>query len=204
MERFQNLDITDLDSDPFKQFSLWFEDAKKFVPLYPEAMSVATVDNNGYPQTRYVLLRGFKPPVFQFFTNYNSDKGQQLTQNPKASLLFYWKDLGRQIRITGDVNKSSTLDSDQYWLTRPQESQIHAVVSQQSHVLKSLDDFLSSVKNLENEYKNKSLSRPENWGGYDVTAKTFEFWQEGQFRLHHRFRYETTKTGAWKIDRLNP
>jgi pyridoxamine 5'-phosphate oxidase len=203
MERFQNLDLQDLNSNPFEQFSLWFADAKKHIALYPEAMSVATLDAKGYPQTRYVLFRGYKPPVFQFFTNYSSDKGQQLEKHPKASLLFYWKEIGRQVRITGDVQKSSKEDSDAYWNTRPQESQIHAMVSDQSSPLASLDIFLNAVKSKEDKYIGQKIPRPENWGGFDVTAQSFEFWQEGEFRLHHRFRYE--KSGNyWGIERLNP
>ena len=204
MERFQNLELKDLQSDPFEQFNLWFADAKKHISLYPEAMSVATLDSKGYPQTRYVLFRGFKPPVFQFFTNYNSDKGQQLEQHPKASLLFYWKEIGRQVRITGDVQKSSVYDSNAYWNTRPQESQIHAMVSDQSSPLESLDHFLKKVESEEKKHSGQTITRPENWGGYDVTAHTFEFWQEGEFRLHHRFRYEKSNSGLWMIARLNP
>lgn len=204
MERFQNLELQDLDSNPFKQFNRWFEEAKKHVPLYPEAMSVSTLDSEGYPQSRLVLFRGFKPPVFQFFTNYNSAKGTEILQHPKVGLLFYWKDLGRQIRITGDVTKSSKEDSDDYWNTRPLESQIHSSLSNQSHELKDFKKFLDEVKDLEQKNKGQKIPRPENWGGFDVIAKTFEFWQEGPFRLHHRFKYEPLNAHEWSIKRLNP
>lgn len=204
MNRFQNLELTDLNKSPFEQFNVWFDEAQKFVSLYPEAMSVSTLDAEGYPNSRYVLLRGYKPPIFQFFTNYNSDKGQQLIHHPKASLLFYWKDLGRQIRIWGDVKKSSKEDSDTYWNTRPLESRIHAMASNQSHEVQDFSQFLKKIESLEKEYQHKTITRPENWGGFDFKANKFEFWQEGEFRLHHRFRYTSTDGKTWKIARLYP
>lgn len=204
MNRFQNLKLKDLKSNPFQQFDLWFDDAKKNISLYPEAMSLATLGKDGYPQTRYVLLRGYKPPVFQFFTNYNSDKGQQLIEHPKASLLFYWKELGRQIRISGTVKKSSDPDSDAYWATRPNESRIHAMASNQSHEVQNFQDFLNLVNELEKKHLGENIPRPKNWGGFDFTAQKFEFWQEGEFRLHHRFVYSKTNTNDWQIKQLYP
>lgn len=150
------------------------------MPLYPEAMSISTIDKEGYPQSRYVLFRGFKPPVFQFYTNYNSDKGEQLLDNPKACLLFYWKDIGRQVRITGKAVKSSKEDSDTYWKDRPHESQIHALSSNQSDELLDFQKYLDYIKALESKFKDRSVPRPENWGGFDFTAKNFEFLARGR------------------------
>ncbi len=204
MDRFKNLDIKDLSQSPFTQFETWFEFAKKNVSLYPEAFSVSSIDQEGYPNSRYVLLRGYKPPIFQFFTNYNSQKGQSLLQNPKACMLFYWKDLGQQIRIWGDVKKSSTEDSDVYWTTRPLESRIHAMASNQSAEVKDFKEFLNLIHKLEKDYEHKNLPRPKNWGGFDFTAHKFEFWQEGEFRLHHRFLYTQSSKKDWAIQRLYP
>ncbi len=204
MKRFQNLKKSDLDLNPFSQFNLWYEDAKKHVPLYPEAMCLSTIDKKGYPRSRYVLFRGFKPPIFQFYTNYNSDKGNQLLNNPKACLLFYWKDIGRQIRITGQADKSSADESDAYWSSRPFESQIHALSSDQSHTLKDFEKYLERIESLENQFKNKSVPRPENWGGFDFTAENFEFWQEGECRLHQRFTYKQSSKDLWDIKQLYP
>lgn len=204
MNRFQNLEKEDLNPDPFKQFSLWFEDAKKEISLYPEVMSVSSINSEGYPESRYVLLRGFKPPVFQFYTNYNSDKGQQLLQNPKAHLLFFWKELGRQVRILGTVKKSSAEDSDAYWKSRPQESQIHAIASDQSSELKDFSSFLKHIESLKEQYHHQNIERPAHWGGFDLTANKFEFWQEGEFRLHRRFVYTPTTQNTWDIQQLYP
>lgn len=212
MERFQKLALADLNLNPFDQFKKWFDEAKEKIELYPDAMALSSIDTDGYPSSRFVLLRGYKPPVLQFFTNYNSDKGQSLLDNPKASLLFYWKDLGRQVRIWGDVKKSSISDSDQYWKTRPNESQIHAMVSNQSSELVNFDEFLAQVKTIEAQFKNASIERPLNWGGFDFTPNKFEFWQEGEFRLHHRFVYrlsgqdpkDANNETSWDIKQLYP
>lgn len=204
MNRFQHLEIKDLKPNPFDQFSDWFEDAKKHISLYPEVMSLSSIDKEGYPESRYVLLRGFKPPVFQFYTNYNSDKGQELLQNPKSNLLFFWKELGRQVRIVGQVTQSSKEDSDIYWKTRPHESQIHALSSNQSSEVKNFSEFLDIVESNKQKFENKIVPRPLHWGGFDFTALRFEFWQEGEYRLHHRFVYSQNNDKTWDIKRLYP
>jgi pyridoxamine 5'-phosphate oxidase len=212
MDRFQKLTISDLCANPFDQFKKWFDESKEKIDLYPEAMSLSSLDAQGYPSSRYVLLRGYKPPILQFFTNYNSEKGQSLIENPKASLLFYWKEIGRQVRIWGDVKKSSIADSDQYWKTRPNESQVHAMISNQSSELENYEEFLAQVKIIDEKFKNSSIERPLNWGGFDFTPTKFEFWQEGEFRLHHRFVYSLINPAtkdinneiSWSIKQLYP
>lgn len=202
-QRFKTLIKSDLSADPFLQFEKWFKTAKKEVKLYPEAMALSTIDLEGYPTSRNVLLRGFLPPYFQFFTNYNSDKGKELIKTPQASLLFYWKDLGRQIRIWGKVEKASPLESDNYWYTRPDESRLHAWASDQSSEVADLETLKKNISAIEEKFRDKIITRPPHWGGFNLKATKFEFWQEGEFRLHHRFAY-IKENESWIIKRLNP
>lgn len=204
-QRFQLLNKADLNPDPFLQFKLWFDLAHEKIKLYPEHMVLSTVDADMYPQSRIVLLRGLKPPYFQFYTNYQSDKAVQAQSHVKASILFYWKELGKQIRVIGNIEKCSDLESDQYWSTRPRESQIHAWASAQSAAIDSYEDLKKNVADIESKFrKDLTIPRPPHWGGLQLNAQKFEFWQEGEFRLHHRFVYKKTSSDTWSITRLNP
>ena len=202
--RFQRLQKSDLDPSPFEQFQKWWLIAQEQVKLYPEFMILSTVDEKNYPQSRVVLLRGFTPPYFQFFTNYNSHKSTELQKHPKASLLFFWKELGKQIRILGQVTPCTEMDSDNYWNTRPRESQIHAWASAQSAPIANYETLLNNVKDIEEKFKDTPIPRPPHWGGLQLEAESFEFWQEGEFRLHHRFTYSKISPQQWQITRLNP
>lgn len=203
--RFQALNDSDLLTSPFEQFEKWWQLAQKEVALYPEHMILSTLDEDMYPQARVVLLRGFKPPYFQFFTNYKSQKSVHLLKHSKASLLFFWKELGKQIRVWGEVGACSEIESDTYWSTRPRESQIHAWASAQSSPVNSFDDLKAQVQMMEEQFKDQTtIPRPPHWGGWQLQAHAFEFWQEGEFRLHHRFRYTLDAQGQWQHIRLNP
>lgn len=203
-ERFQLLTESDLDADPFVQFQKWWKLAHDKISLYPDYMVLSTLNSEGYPDARVVLLKGVNAPYFQFFTNYNSQKAQHLQNHPKASLLFFWKELGKQIRIQGEVSKCQEHDSDNYWNTRHRESQLHAWASAQSSPIASYEDLLKNVKAMEDKFKDQIVPRPAHWGGLQLQAQKFEFWQEGHFRLHHRFTYEQNADQQWSVTRLNP
>ena len=192
-----------VNSNPFLQFKFWFEQVIKSKIDEPNAMILATSDKNGSPSARTVLLKGFDDRGFTFFTNYKSRKGRELILNPRASLLFFWKELERQVRIEGLVEKLSREDSEAYFKLRPFESRIAAVASQQSEVIpdrKYLEDKFEIVKK---EYEGKNPLMPFDWGGFLVIPFKFEFWQGRENRLHDRIYFE--KAGnEWKISRLSP
>jgi pyridoxamine 5'-phosphate oxidase len=190
------------DKDPCKQFTKWWKQALKSEIVEPNAMTLATASVDGMPSARIVLLKDFDEKGFVFFTNYESYKGKQLQENPKACLVFFWKEVERQVRITGLVEKISAAESDEYFYLRPKESQIGANASPQSQVIisrKWLDERFESLK------KNESLiKRPDNWGGYRVKPVLFEFWQGRPGRLHDRLQYTLQDDGSWIIERLAP
>jgi pyridoxamine 5'-phosphate oxidase len=190
--------------DPMAQFARWFEDAVTDVPL-EQAMTVATVDADGSPDARIVLLKGFSPDGFRFFTNYESRKGDQLAANPRAALVLYWRELDRQVRVRGKVERLPAADSDAYFATRPRDSRIAASVSPQSRQIER-DELERRYEELSRELGDADPSRPENWGGYLVRPESIEFWQGRDSRMHDRFLY-TRKTGnedGWVIERLAP
>lgn len=201
--RFKHLEKKDLHSNPFFEFKKWFQNAHDHIPLYPNAAVLSTVDKDQFPSSRNILLRGFLPPYFQFFTNYNSNKSKELKSHPKASLLFYWKELGQQIRVWGIVEKSSDIESDNYWYTRPESHRIHAWASDQSSNVKDYKSLKRSVETMKSKFQDKKVIRPTYWGGFNLKAQKFEFWQEEKLRLHHRFLY-TQKDNQWIIERLSP
>jgi pyridoxamine 5'-phosphate oxidase len=197
-----NLSEKDAKADPFKQFELWFEHAVKAGVHEPNAMVLSTCTKKGKPSSRIVLLRGLKDHGFNFFTNYGSRKGKELKENPYASLLFYWPDLERQVRIEGKVVFAPAKISDEYFNSRPRISRLGAWASPQSKVLKGRKE----LENLVSEYGEKYLEeipRPKHWGGYILKANYYEFWQGRQSRLHDRITY-TLKNGKWKRERLAP
>jgi pyridoxamine 5'-phosphate oxidase len=190
-----------LPSDPIEQFAAWFREAQEVVPL-PEAMTLATVDEDRFPDARMVLLKGYGPDGFRFFTNYESAKGGQLDANPRAALILYWRELDRQVRVRGDVERLSADDSDAYFGSRPRDSQIAAAVSPQSRPVER-EELDRRYAELATELGDSNPKRPEHWGGYLLRPEVIEFWQGRDSRMHDRFRY-TRQGGSWRIERLAP
>ena len=201
--RNADLDENSVDPDPFHQFSAWFRDAMDSGISEPEAMFLATANENGIPSGRIVLMKGFDPKGFIFFTNYSSRKGSEISVNPFVAIAFHWKEIDRQVRITGKVEKISAGESEEYFYTRPLESQISAMISLQSTVIpdrKTLEKKFDEMKRGINQHKPR---RPVNWGGFRVIPSSFEFWQAGPFRLHDRIQYRL-ENEKWIIERLAP
>ena len=193
----------DLDADPTAQFALWFSHATELGLHEPNAMTLATVDATGMPHQRTVLLKYFDADGFVFFTNYQSRKARQLEENPRASLLFPWITLERQVIVQGTVEKVSTAESLKYFSSRPRESQIGAWVSNQSEVITSRKFLMQKLAEIKEKFAAGEVPLPSFWGGYRVKPTQIEFWQGGPARLHDRFLY-TRADGAWRIDRLSP
>lgn len=199
----QTLEEKDVNKDPIEQFSLWWDAAVASEVDEVNAMSLGTVNADGKPAVRIVLLKDFNEDGFVFYTNYNSDKGKEMAANENVAISFFWKELQRQVRIEGVVTKVSASVSDAYFATRPRASQIGAAASPQSNIITDRSLLESNVKSFEEKYENKQVPRPENWGGYLVAPSSIEFWQGRSSRLHDRILY--TKTGAdWAISRLAP
>jgi pyridoxamine 5'-phosphate oxidase len=189
---------------PFLQFADWWQQAIESEIDEVNAMTLATASLEAVPSARIVLLKGYDEKGFVFYTNYESAKGRELAENPKASLLFFWKELERQIRITGIVEKVSAAESDEYFLSRPTGSQIGAWASPQSHVIENRSWLENNVKMLEEKLSKESVTRPPHWGGYRVKPVIIEFWQGRSSRLHDRLQYSLQENGTWKIERLAP
>lgn len=201
-ERAQPLLEGDLDPDPLRQFERWFADAAAAVPM-PEAMALATATAGGDPSLRMVLLKSFGPDGLVFFSNYESRKGDELAANPHAAVLLYWHALGRQVRSEGVVEHVPRAESDEYFRTRPRGSQIGARVSRQSSPIGSRDELEARSDELEREFAERDVPRPEWWGGYRLRPAAWEFWQHREDRLHDRFRYERDGD-SWTIERIQP
>ncbi len=224
--RLDTLDRDQLAADPIAQFQHWFDAArgvhggrlrrfgvdlyKTFAALFgsgsieANAMTLATADSTGKPSARTVLLKGVDERGFTFFTNYDSRKGQELSQNPNAALVFYWSDLERQVCIAGAVEKLSREESSSYFHSRPRGSQIAAAASNQSGVLDNRDVLAAKFQQIESEFVNREIPIPPNWGGYVLKPDRVEFWQGRPSRMHDRFRYLRNEDGSWRIDRLSP
>jgi pyridoxamine 5'-phosphate oxidase len=188
-------------ADPVAQFESWFAEAERVVPL-PEAMTIATVDADGAPNARMVLLKGFGPDGFRFFTNYESAKGEELAANPRAAVVIYWRDLDRQVRIRGEVQRLTAEASDAYFASRPRDSQIAAAISPQSRPIER-EELDRRFQELAAELGESNPQRPENWGGYLLRPDTIEFWQGRDSRMHDRLVYRRGPEG-WEVQRLAP
>jgi pyridoxamine 5'-phosphate oxidase len=193
-----------IEADPVRQFNMWWHEALEARIIEVNAMTLATASADGMPSARTVLMKEFSEKGFTFFTNYNSFKGQQLSENPKACLLFFWKELERQVRITGIVEKLSSEESNAYFQSRPRASQLGAVVSPQSQVIESRQWLDEEYKEIFKQYENTTVQRPLHWGGYIVRPVIIEFWQGRPGRLHDRIQYTLLENGGWKIERLAP
>jgi pyridoxamine 5'-phosphate oxidase len=196
------LDRAHLDADPIAQFQAWFERASAEVPL-AEAMTLATVDTEGKPDARMVLLKGFDERGFRFFTNYESAKGLQLGSAPVAGLVIYWRELDRQVRIRGPVERVGATESDEYFASRARESQIGAWASPQSRPIGRREELDGKAGDVEERFAGDDVPRPPHWGGYLVRPESIEFWQGQVARMHDRFRY-TREGEEWRIERLGP
>lgn len=200
----QSLTEKNIDSNPISQFKKWWDEALNSEIIEPNAMTLATSSQDGLPSARIVLLKDFSEKGFVFFTNYESYKGQQMAENPKACLVFFWKEIERQVRITGLVSKISTRESDEYFNTRPESSRIGAWVSPQSRVIESREWLDQQFNTLVSKMEGSAIQRPQYWGGYIVNPVMIEFWQGRPSRLHDRIQYSIEEDGSWKIERLSP
>ena len=200
----QTLNENEVAEDAMVQFDKWWQEVVASEIYEANAMTLATAGSDGFPSARTVLLKEYSVDGFKFFTNYNSFKGIQLAENPKACLLFFWKELERQVRITGLVSKVPDQESDEYFYSRPHQSQVGAVASTQSQIIKSRDWLDDHYELLLNEAKNTSVKRPAHWGGYNVKPVIIEFWQGRTSRLHDRLQYSLNDEGKWQIVRLAP
>jgi pyridoxamine 5'-phosphate oxidase len=202
--KLQSLSEKDICKDPLQQFEKWWNEATQSHIEEVNAMTLATSSRDGIPSARIVLLKGFNKDGFVFFTNYNSYKGIQLLENPRACLVFFWKELERQVRITGLVEKVNAKESDEYFNSRPQASRIGAIASPQSQVITNRDWLEQNEKKMRQQYEGKDIERPAHWGGYRVKPVSIEFWQGRPSRLHDRIQYSLNDNAGWIIERLAP
>ena len=202
--QLQSLLETDIAADPFIQFNRWWDDAVKSELDEINAMTLATASLSGTPAARIVLLKSVTEDGFVFFTNYNSHKGKELHENPQACLVFFWKELERQVRITGRVQKVSAAESDEYFNSRPAGSRVGAWASPQSSVIPSRKVIEKNIVKVEEQFAGTEITRPLHWGGYIVIPAVIEFWQGRTNRLHDRLQYSKMQDGSWKIERLAP
>src|SRR6266550_2574147 len=191
------LDEKTIDRDPIKLFRNWFDAAIASGSRLPESMTLATATRDGRPAARVVLLKHVDGNGFVFYTNYRSAKARELEKNPQAALVFYWVGLDRQVRVEGRVERVSAAESDQYFKTRPRESQLGALASPQSEVIEGREVLEERLSALEKEYRDREVSRPTHWGGYRLKPKRIEFWENRPGRLHDRIVYDLQADGSW-------
>lgn len=198
----EELNKEDLKSTPYEQFKAWMQEIIESEITYPNAAFISTVSADGIPNSRTILVKDHSEDGLVLFSDYTSQKALELAENNNASLLFFWKEFDRQIRIQGKISKIDPLESEKYWDSRPKESQISAMASNQSSEI-SKQELQDRVNHLNEEFKDKPVPKPPTWGGYRISFDVVEFWQGRPNRLHDRFRY-TQNSGEWKIDRLAP
>ena len=190
--------------DPFEQFEKWFADAIAAELDLPDAMTLATATPDGIPSARMVVLRGFDAKGFCFYTDYESQKGRELAENPNAALVFYWRELDRQVRSTGTVEKMRAEESDAYFASRPVSSQLAVQTERQSIVISGREHLTEGYQQAEQTYASEAIPRPAHWGGYRLVPNLFEFWQGCPSRLHDRLCYTLQPDGEWEMTRLSP
>lgn len=201
----ETLSLESLADDPVDQFAAWYAEARAESELeLPNACCLATVDDDGYPDGRMVLLKDFDDDGFVFYTNLESRKGRSLRARPRASMTFYWEAVRRQIRILGEVEAVADAEADAYWTTRPRESQLGAWASRQSSPVESREVLDARYREVKERFDGEQVPRPEFWGGLRIRPRAMEFWQEGPHRLHDRFRYARQDGGGWSLERLQP
>lgn len=198
-----SLDESDVDRNPYEQFKKWLDEAVTSEVPEPNSMSLATVDASGKPHARIVLLKGIDERGFIFYSNYDSDKGNQMDGNPNISLCFLWKELERQVRISGKVTRLDREESEEYFKSRPRMSQLGALASNQSEEIESRAVLEERFSSFEAKYEGKEIPMPEQWGGYMVEPTEIEFWQGRRSRLHDRIVFSQDSSN-WKIKRLSP
>ncbi|MBV0932620.1 pyridoxamine 5'-phosphate oxidase [Marinobacterium weihaiense] len=199
----QGLHRDEMQADPLNQFERWMQAALQAHPDDATSMTLATADAEGWPAARIVLLKGYDADGFSWFTDFRSDKGQQLAQNPKAELMFYWRGLERQVRIRGRVEQLPFSEGETYFHRRPRGSQLSAAASTQSHPVDHRATLEQRVIELDEAHAGRDIPCPQTWGGYRLRAQQIEFWQGRENRLHDRFRYTLTDQG-WQLERLQP
>jgi pyridoxamine 5'-phosphate oxidase len=202
--KLQSLSEADVEKTPKEQFDKWWGDAVKSDITEVNAMTLATADEHGIPDARIVLLKGYDENGFVFFTNYNSTKGSELMKNEKACLVFFWKELERQVRITGITEKVSEAESTAYFNSRPYGSKVGAWASPQSSIVAGTNWLNQNFEKYTQQFANKEVTRPSHWGGYRVLPFKIEFWQGRPSRMHDRILYTKQTAGNWKIERLAP
>ena len=202
--RSASLTEKEVAADPISQFAKWFAEALDGGLYEPNAMTLATATHDGKPSARTMLLKGFDKTGFTFYTNYLSRKGKEISKNPAACIVFFWPELERQVRIEGTLEKVSKEESEKYFQSRPKESQLGAIASQQSQVIPSRDTLENTWKELIEKFADKEVPKPAYWGGYVLKPQIVEFWQGRPGRLHDRIVYKRSDKSSWKIVRIAP
>jgi pyridoxamine 5'-phosphate oxidase len=201
---FEGLYEKKIEKDPFKLFDKWFKESVDKKVFEPNGMTLATVDANGKPSARIVLLKDISKGGFVFFTHYTSRKGKELQKNNNAAAVFWWNILARQVRIEGSVEKLTDQESDSYFNSRPRGSRLGALASNQSNTIPDYTYLVEKFNQAAAKYQDSNIPRPENWGGYRLIPERIEFWQGRENRLHDRLLFTKGKSGDWKIERLAP